>query len=268
MSGINTSDQVAGEHSTLIVAVSGPSCSGKTTLSKLLLSIFSESATLLHQDDFYLSDSEIPSKTLPDGRTVADWDCAASLDIDRLAETLKAFRRTGSIDGVKSIQGQQPEGSKLAIDLENMKKLKDVAQSAVKSLGVPINILFVDGFLLYGIGVLQLMSLFDVKLFLPLSYELVKARREARAGYVTLDGYWADPEGYVDEVVWPNYESEHAFLFTDRDVRAGKTDEQIVKELGIVACEGEDLKNIEKPIEWAVREITDALHRLAGLKVA
>jgi hypothetical protein len=30
-----------------------------------------------------------------------------------------------------------------------------------------------------------------------------EARREARTGYTTIEGWWADPPGYVDKIVWP-----------------------------------------------------------------
>lgn len=45
----------------LLVGISGPSSSGKTTLSRLLRDIFPASQlTILHLDDFYLTDAEIP----------------------------------------------------------------------------------------------------------------------------------------------------------------------------------------------------------------
>jgi nicotinamide/nicotinate riboside kinase len=148
-----------------------------------------------------------------------------------------------------------------------MKKQRDIVQEEVDRRGMPIKILLVDGFLLYGSSVLQLRPLFDVKIFLPLSYELIKARREARAGYVTLDGYWADPEGYVDGVVWPNYVAEHAFLFKDGDVRAGRIDEPVVKELGISICEEDDMKDIGAVFDWAAQQIVEAIARVSESKI-
>jgi nicotinamide/nicotinate riboside kinase len=41
----------------------------------------------------------------------------------------------------------------------------------------------------------DIRSLFDTKLFLRTSYETAKKRREARSGYVTIEGFWEDPPG-------------------------------------------------------------------------
>jgi nicotinamide/nicotinate riboside kinase len=52
---------------TLIIGLSGPSCSGKSTLARLLRSIFNIklpgltlSLFILHEDDFYKPDNQIP----------------------------------------------------------------------------------------------------------------------------------------------------------------------------------------------------------------
>lgn len=95
----------------------------------------------------------------------------------------------------------------------------------------------------------------DLHLFLSAPYNLVKSRRETRSGYVTTgpalapvnkpdggdadelrktgqektvdlvkynDGdpppnFWADPPGYVDDVVWPRYVQDHAWLLLPQD---------------------------------------------------
>ena len=36
----------------------------------------------------------------------------------------------------------------------------------------------------------SIRDLFDVKIFLRTDYETAKRRREARSGYVTLEGFW------------------------------------------------------------------------------
>ncbi len=74
-------------------------------------------------------------------------------------------------------------------------------------------LVIVDGFLLFGKSVPEsLKELFDVKILLRARREDAKARRERRNGYVTLEGFWEDPEGYFDGVVWPNYVREHGAL--------------------------------------------------------
>ncbi len=74
-------------------------------------------------------------------------------------------------------------------------------------------LVIVEGFLLFGRSVPgSLRDLFDLKILLRASYGDAKRRREGRNGYVTLEGFWEDPEGYFDEVVWPNYVGEHGGL--------------------------------------------------------
>ncbi|UKZ96159.1 uncharacterized protein TrAFT101_010958 [Trichoderma asperellum] len=71
----------------LIVALSGCSSSGKTTLARLLRDIF-PSTFILHEDDFYRPETELPKKD-----DLLDWDCAEAIDIPAMAETLSYIRQ-------------------------------------------------------------------------------------------------------------------------------------------------------------------------------
>ena len=68
---------------TLIIGISGVSSSGKTTLSRLLRDIF-PNTFVLHEDDFYWPDTQIPEK---DG--VQDWDCIEAIDVVGLQHALE-----------------------------------------------------------------------------------------------------------------------------------------------------------------------------------
>ena len=104
-----------------------------------------------------------------------------------------------------------------------------------------------------------IQSSLDIKFFLRASYAKAKARREARDGYVTLEGFWADPPGYVDKIVWPNYVEEHAWMFENGDVE-GKYQEDVLEREGIrVMKEGGADGNMEKILEWTVDEILKEL---------
>src|SRR4051812_12533523 len=76
-----------------------------------------------------------------------------------------------------------------------------------------LKVCLLDGFLLYSPQMGTVMETIDVKLFLGVSRAKATERREARDGYVTLEGFWKDPPGYVDKIVWPNYAEAHAWLF-------------------------------------------------------
>lgn len=120
-----------------------------------------------------------------------------------------------------------------------------------------------DGFLVYSQDMRPIMSLIDIKLFLLVSREKAIRRREARDGYVTLEGFWKDPPHYVDKIVWPNYAEEHAWLFENGDVE-GVPDKGVLNKAGISAQLGRGLDvDMETTLEWAVDLIMSELARLA-----
>jgi nicotinamide/nicotinate riboside kinase len=108
-----------------------------------------------------------------------------------------------------------------------------------------------------------IQSQIDIKLFLRVSYTKAKARREARSGYVTLEGFWEDPPGYVDKIVWPNYVEDHKWMFEGEDVE-GKLKEDVVKEWGIKTQGGGVDVDMTTTLEWAVETLMEQLPALAN----
>jgi len=102
----------------------------------------------------------------------------------------------------------------------------------------------------------------DIKLFLRVSYTKAKARREARSGYATIEGFWEDPPGYVDKIVWPNYILEHQWMFEDRDVE-GKLKQDVLAEwkINAQADKGPDV-DMETTLKWAVETLMNELEKL------
>lgn len=86
-------------------------------------------------------------------------------------------------------------------------------------------------------------------------------RRVGRGGYATAEGWWDDPEGYVEGVVWANYVREHGFLFVSGDV-AGDVDEGVVAGLGVRVCPGG--VGMEEVLGWAVEAVAGVLEGLGG----
>jgi len=125
-----------------------------------------------------------------------------------------------------------------------------------------VNICLLDGFLLYAPSVRPVMDGLDIKLFLLVSREKATARREARDGYVTLEGFWKDPPGYVEKIVWPNYAESHAWLFEGGDVE-GLLKLDVLAEHGIKAQVDKGLDvDMSTTLEWAVGTIMGELERL------
>lgn len=89
------------------------------------------------------------------------------------------------------------------------------------------------------------------------SYATAKHRRENRTGYVTIEGFWEDPPGYVDNVVWPNYVKDHAFLFENGDVN-GSYDEAVCKDMSLHAAPAGAQRSMTTTLSWAFEVIRDA----------
>ena len=75
---------------------------------------------------------------------------------------------------------------------------------------------------------------------------------------MTLEGFWEDPPGYVDNVVWPNYVKDHAFLFVDRNVE-GALDVEACNRLGIQAMPDAAQGDMTACLEWACGVLQDSM---------
>lgn len=143
-----------------------------------------------------------------------------------------------------------------------------VSASTVQSLKAkiarakpPIKICILDGFLLFPPSMARVAPFIDIKLFLRASYSRAKARREARDGYATVEGFWTDPPGYVDKIVWPNYVREHSYMFEGGDVEG--TYRADVLERDGIQVQAEVLDgDMEETLVWMVNAITTSLDAL------
>ena len=236
----------------LLIGLSGPSSCGKTTLARLLTRIFAHSS-ILHVDDFYFTDSQIP---IYNG--IQDWDCAEAIDVEKLVAALKRLKASETVeavlDGVASTEIPEVEGAKSAVDEEVVNRLRSElsaweAESRLKNQGwerPPL--LLIDGFLLFGETVRTIREQLDIKILLRSTYEDSKQRRSDRKGiYITQEGYWEDPPGYFDQIVWPNYVKNHRFLFHNSNTE-GPVDDEVSKSLGIDVVPGMGMKTLEETL--------------------
>jgi nicotinamide/nicotinate riboside kinase len=242
--------------SPLLLGISGPSSSGKTTLSRLLRDIFPPSKLfILHLDDFYLVDTEIPVRN-----GIQDWDCLESLNLPQLQQALQHIKEHGtSPQWLQSKEDQNSVGDHgVAPDVVDELRVKVAAWFDENEGWSQRRICVVDGFLLFSEDMKDIRALFDIRLFLRTSYETAKRRREARSGYVTLEGFWEDPPGYVDKVVWPNYVQDHKFLFENSNVE-NELDESVCTRLGIHGMPRQAEENMEKCLQWAIEVLREAV---------
>lgn len=212
----------------MIIGISGPSCSGKTTVARVLCQILASKTTktvqILHQDDFYKPEADIPVKITRAGKVV-NWDCPEALEFDKFVHTLNTYRQHGAFP--KDIR---EDLDKRAKEDKNDSGNSGVSDSVIKNALSRVksfdkDILIVDGFMMYHSK--KVLDLLDVAILFRGSHDALKHRRESRSGYVTLEGFWKDPEYYFDDVVWPEFVSTHKQLFKDENVEGHIKDHQV-----------------------------------------
>lgn len=144
---------------TLVVGISGPSSSGKTTLARLLRDVW-PSTFVLHEDDFYWPDAQIPVKN-----GVQDWDCLEAMDLQKLHDTLSFIKREGALP--QDFESKEDQNSIGECDIQPLfvEALKTRAKEVMAG-GYPDRIAVVDGFLLYAKEMQHVWELFDLRLFL------------------------------------------------------------------------------------------------------
>ncbi|KAF9903079.1 ribosylnicotinamide kinase [Linnemannia zychae] len=175
------------------------------TVSRYLRTILPNS-TIVHQDDFYKPEIELPI----DPKTgLANWDCPGAIDFPSLITTLQYVKQHGVFpDGFDSLEDKNPVGSKevsepIAEEVLDRFRKDIMARIGGAQTQLTTKFVILDGFMLYVDT--ELRDTIDVRFFLTAPYQILKDRRESRKGYATLEGYWVDPPGYFDDIVWPNY---------------------------------------------------------------
>ena len=238
----------------LLIGIGGCSSSGKTTIAKITVNLI-PNAILIHQDDFFKHDEEIP---VNEKYGIQDWDSPDALDLELFNSELEVVKRTGKVaselvhnDNVDDIR---KFGSELSSEV--IRKLKDRYARGLSGgeigSGNSRRIVIVDGFMLYSDP--RIRSKFDLRLLIRAPYETLKRRRQARPGYKTLDSYWVDPPYYFDEFVYRSYKETHSELFVNDNVE-GELDP--VKAHDIKDFVNDDGVSIADALEWVADQILE-----------
>lgn len=140
----------------LTVGLSGVTCSGKTSIAKMLKASF-PSSIVINQDDYFLHpDNGLPVAKIHD-KDVLNFDSIESLDMPLLVKTV----------------------------LSAQQELMDKVQSTNETC-----LLIIDGFLIFNYQ--PLADLCDLKYYIQLPFDVCAARRSKRTDYIPPDppGYF------------------------------------------------------------------------------
>lgn len=177
-------------------------------------------SSIVHQDDFYRADKDIPVNE----KGIADWDCPEAFDLDYMKKVLHHLKETGQFpEEFKSLEDTSSNGP-VQVSEEELES----AIAKLNQVELPNRTVIVEGIMLYHQGS-SVVDELDQRLFLRAPYEDLKQRREGRAGYVTIEGFWQDPPGYFDDIVWPGYVKSHRYLFEHEDVENKLNDTALEK---------------------------------------
>lgn len=203
MKGAMGQIQIRDKEKKKVIALGGPTSSGKTVTAKSLSRILPKTK-LVHLDDFFLPDKDIP---VDDATQERNWDCVGAIDFDRFKECLEKIRQ-----GNLQIEQDSYENEvDMTLSVEQEHELENKVNTAVRNQLVII----VDGFMLFHDE--ELCKHFDIKIFFHAQYDTLKKRRESRKGYETVEGFWVDPPNYFGQIVWPEYAKSHRKLFEAGD---------------------------------------------------
>jgi nicotinamide/nicotinate riboside kinase len=156
-----------------ILGISGLSSTGKTTLGRLLRAVF-PSSFLLHQDDFFYPEPQIPINS----EGIMDWDCPEAIDWDSLLRALNYVHERGELpDGLHSFQEKNPTGESGVSDEEvrrEMHKVERELDEMEKEGGnrKRMRLVIMDGFMLFNDE--RVLKVLDAKIFLRAKYEKVR----------------------------------------------------------------------------------------------
>ncbi|KAM9903720.1 hypothetical protein OXX79_003186 [Metschnikowia pulcherrima] len=229
----------------ILVGVSGPSSSGKSTVVKSLVSVLPH-CTEIHLDDFYFPDTQIP---LDSTHNVQNWDCADALNWQKFREYLESVRATGG--DVLPVDSLEIE-SELSLSAEQRAKIQAGVASDFPWLK-DCHVVLVDGFMLYHDD--SVADMLDVKLLFRAPYSTLKFRRESRQGYNTVEGFWSDPPGYFDNIVWPAYIDSHRHLFVDGNVESSLSES--AKKLHIHDIMNDGSRSLPESVSLALEYVAD-----------
>ncbi|POV95526.1 hypothetical protein PSTT_16179 [Puccinia striiformis] len=237
-----TSNSAHDYQDVLVIAIGGPTCSGKTTLAKNLRKILPNSE-ILHQDDFAPKSEDIPIHPV---HGVPDWDDpSGAIDWDRLRKTISQLKNDKDERLPETHDDLNVSANAVEVDVTKYAGCID----RLKGLRLPQRFIILDGFLLYWDE--KCVTNYDLKFFVRESYEVLKERRRIRQTYHTAGQHnpslpsdqgfqtnhayrthiphnrWNDmarSTRILDQIIWPAYLKAHGHMFKEGLVETSDLD--------------------------------------------
>ncbi|KAI9225473.1 MAG: P-loop containing nucleoside triphosphate hydrolase protein [Piptocephalis tieghemiana] len=179
-----------------LVGISGPSSSGKSTIARYLAKVL-PNAHIVHQDDFYKPQKEIP---VDPSTGLENWDCPDAVNFAKFEQTIQALRM-GKMDDVPEYLKTELPPTMEHLSPEVLEDLIGQIQGRVDKGDIFI---LVDGFLLFHDT--RVRDIFPHRIYVYADKSILRERRKSREGYAGTDGgFWKDPPGYFDRLVWPAF---------------------------------------------------------------
>ncbi|GMF04719.1 unnamed protein product [[Candida] boidinii] len=169
------------ETKVVLIGLSGASSSGKTTTGKVLSQVLPNSI-LIHEDDYYLPDNQIPfSKELND----YNWDSPGAIDFPKMIKSLNDMKNDKSDnndDDDATIQDNKNHDIKnLSSDQFELINKNITERLNANSSKYKYKFIILDGFLLYHNEKILNDLKIDVKFFFKTDYETLRSRRLNRS---------------------------------------------------------------------------------------
>jgi len=206
----------------LTIGLGGATCGGKSTLARLLGSLFGKSCQKLNQDDFYFPETYTGHTFIPEFNHI-NWELESAFDNAKLVKTVgdivqkstSATAHSATTPDVGAVSNEHIEsviqtletgGAAKAESLLNAQgtELSPSCQKLFERLELAQLILVVEG--IHVLSNSQLFDLCDLKVYVTLDHHTCLNRRKLRSYDPP------DPPGYFEKIVWPTYEEQHQTL--------------------------------------------------------
>lgn len=207
------------------------------------------SVSVIYEDDFYLDDASIPVAK----NGLQDWDCPEAFDFVKMRNVLLEVKKSGKVP----FHDSKEHENKVGPDRITAEQFEEIGRQIHHQLD-KFHVVLVDGIMLYH-DKSPIIDLLDVRLFISAPYQILKQRRQAREGYATIEGFWTDPPGYFDDIVWPGYKATHGYLFEENNVDGSLNDKAISTfDLKSPTKQPTELSQYEI-LSWSITQLLDRL---------